>query len=117
MKIMVWMFFQEYAFHLRTTSTCLLLKYINSVLVLHLKLEKQKKYIKYYYESQTQSLKSNELNVYSKCKHLFFLYWSQVSNPQCLKYHCFLHQALYINRNQCVFFSVPSNVVPDSNQR
>lgn len=41
---MVWMFFQEYAFHLRTASSCLLLKYINSVLILHLQLQQQKMY-------------------------------------------------------------------------
>lgn len=36
---MVSMLFREYEFRLRTASSCLLLKYINSVFVLHLQLQ------------------------------------------------------------------------------
>lgn len=42
MKILVSTFFREYAFHLRTASSSLLLKYINSVLILHLQLQQHK---------------------------------------------------------------------------
>ena len=38
-KKKVWMFFKESTSHLRKDSSRLLLKYINSVLVLHLQLE------------------------------------------------------------------------------
>lgn len=41
-KKKVWMFFKESTSHLRKDSSCLLLKYINSVLVLHLQLEPKK---------------------------------------------------------------------------
>lgn len=33
------MLFREYEFHLRTASSCLLLKYINSVFIFHLQLQ------------------------------------------------------------------------------
>lgn len=36
---MVLMLFREYEFRLRTASSCLLLKYINSVFVFHLQLQ------------------------------------------------------------------------------
>lgn len=35
------MLFREYEFHLRTASSCLLLKYINSVFIFHLQLQQQ----------------------------------------------------------------------------
>lgn len=63
------MFFKESTSHLRKDSSCLLLKYINRVLVLHLQLE-QKNEIKNY----TLVIQEHRYNLfYSNCKGLFSL--------------------------------------------